>query len=44
MTLAEIYATGLKDKELAMLLKANGWSMIDLFHWIDFAKSMGYIK
>lgn len=29
MTLSEIYATGLKNKELAMLLKENGYSLID---------------
>lgn len=44
MTLKEIYETGLKDAELAKLLRDNGWSMIDLFNWIDFARAMGYIK
>lgn len=44
MTLREIYETGAKNGELAKLLRDNGWSMIDLFNWIDFAKSQGYIK
>ena len=44
MTLNEIYETGLKDSELAQLLRENGWSIIDLSNWIEFAKVMGYIK
>jgi hypothetical protein len=44
MTLSEIYATGAKNEELAKLLRDNGWSMIDLFNWMDFAKAMGYIE
>ena len=44
MTLKEIYETGLKDAELAKLLRDNGWSMIDLFNWIDFARAMRYIN
>lgn len=44
MALSEIYATGAKNEELAKLLRDNGWSMIDLFNWMDFAKAMGYIE
>lgn len=44
MMLSEIYATGAKDEKLAKLLRENGWSMIDFFNWINFARAMGYIK
>lgn len=44
MTFMEIYETGKKDDELTALLKENGWSIVDYFHWVNFAKAMGYIK
>lgn len=44
MTLSQIYATGVKDAELAKMLEENGYSMVDFSNWKEFAKAMGYIK
>ena len=41
MTLMQIWKLGLKDVELAKVLKDNGWSMIDYMYFVEFQKGQG---